>query len=103
MSEKIKRYKYRMVSKFPEHVRGNCYAILDHGHTMFPDDVVRRLELMESKIKELEADRDRLRGALVQIYELPNQTCPEWDDEYIKTIEDMGAMAKNALKGVINE
>ena len=42
-----RKYWFRMVDDYPEHVRGNCYAILNHGHTMFPDDVIRRIRINE--------------------------------------------------------
>lgn len=44
------RYKFQKVDEFPDHVKSVCYAIKEHGHTMFPDDVVRRLNDLEKAL-----------------------------------------------------
>ena len=46
------KYKIKRVGDFPEHVKGCCYAITDNGHTMLPEDVVRRLNDANKILKE---------------------------------------------------
>jgi len=46
------KYKIKRIDDFPEHVKGACYAILDNGHTMLPEDVIRRLNDANKLLQE---------------------------------------------------
>lgn len=41
------KYKFKRIDQLPQHIQGNCYVITDDGHTMFPDDVAKRLNDLE--------------------------------------------------------
>ena len=41
------KYKFKKINQLPEHIQGNCYVITVDGHTMFPDDVAKRLNDLE--------------------------------------------------------
>lgn len=65
------KYKFKRVSEFPEHVKGACYAITDHGHTMFPEDVTRKL----NQIEQLKIEIRRKDEALKEIAEFEDMEC----------------------------
>jgi len=51
------KYSYKKVEDFPSHVKCCCYAILDNGYTMFPQDVQRLLNVGQKtdKTQQLKA------------------------------------------------
>lgn len=46
-----KKYKIKRLKSFPAHCKNCCYAITEYGHIMLPEDVVRKLNNLETLLK----------------------------------------------------
>jgi hypothetical protein len=63
-----KKYKIKRLKDFPEHCKESCYAITEYGHTLFPSDVVKKLNELEFLLKqrhERSVDNEELKDLLL--------------------------------------
>ena len=48
----MKKYGIKRLKDFPDHVKDSCYVITEYGHTMFPEDVIKKLNDLERLLSE---------------------------------------------------